>query len=165
MTYLISKDQNNRVVDVFDDNVHVDQVATYPITDAEFQQISSSGRHGDFIYSNGVIAYSPLSKLQAQIRAESIVQIDKERDAAINAGYSFNGQLFHADALFQTQIQAFLLAWATGLLAPTATVSIRRKDNVTVQMGQAEVSALAAGLMQFVQTVYAQSWASKDALQ
>ena len=96
--------------------------------------------------------------------ARKLAAIDADRDAAINAGFSFSGGLYHADALFQSQIQAFLLAWGSGILSPAATVAIRRKDNVTVQMGQAQVGALAAALMQFVQTVYAQSWAAKDAL-
>ena len=97
-------------------------------------------------------------------RLVKVAAIDLARDAAINAGCTFGGALYHADALFQSQLQAFILAWAAGILPPAATVNIRRKDNVTVQMGQAQVAALAGTLMGFVQTVYAQSWAAKDAL-
>lgn len=100
-----------------------------------------------------------------QVKVQAIAQIDKQRDETIDAGFIFNGKLFHADALFQTQLQAFVLAFQTGILPPGATVSIRRKDNVTVQLGQVEIIALAAGLMQYVQTIYAQSWVAKDELQ
>jgi hypothetical protein len=102
---------------------------------------------------------------RSEIRAlRKVAAIDRQRDEVINAGFTFAGAQFHADALFQSQVQAFMLAWASGILPPAATVSIRRKDDVTVQMNQAQVGTLAAALMQFVQTVYAQSWVAKDTL-
>ncbi len=97
-------------------------------------------------------------------REQQMAQIDKARDAALNAGFTFDGHLFHSDQVFQGQLHAFLLAWATGALAPTATAKIRRKDNVMVDMTQAEVGALAGALMAHVQGIYATSWTAKDAL-
>jgi len=97
-------------------------------------------------------------------REQRITEIDAQRDATFAAGLTFNDQLYHTDALFQSQLQAFVLAWQVGVLAPTATVAIRLKDNKTVQMTRAEVTALAAALMQFVQDTYAASWAAKDSL-
>jgi hypothetical protein len=97
-------------------------------------------------------------------RDQQVAAIDKQRDATINAGFTFNGALYHADPLFQSQLQAFILAYSAGILAPTAQVAIRRKDNVTVQMTQSEIVTLAGMLMQFVQATYATSWAAKDAL-
>lgn len=93
-----------------------------------------------------------------------LANIDRDRDAALAAGFTHAGQLFHCDPTFQSQVQAFLLAWQAGMLAPSASISIRRKDNVTVQMTQTEVAALAGAMMGHVQTIYAQSWAAKDAL-
>jgi len=103
-------------------------------------------------------------KLQGDLRKKSVDAIDANRDAALNAGFAHNGQLFHCDPTFQSQVQAFLLAWQTGMLPPQATVNIRRYDNVTMQLNQAEVAALAGALMTHVQGVYATSWAAKDAL-
>lgn len=96
--------------------------------------------------------------------AEQKAAIDRQRDASLNAGFTYGGATFHCDHMFQSQVQAFLLAWAAGMLPAGASVSIRRKDNVTVQMTQAEVAALGGALMAHVQTIYAASWAAKDAL-
>jgi len=103
-------------------------------------------------------------KLQANLRENAIAALGVKRDKALSAGFAFNGQLFHCDPTFQSQVQAFLLAWQTGMLPPQASVNIRRHDNVTVQLNQAEVSALAGALMAHVQGIYATSWAAKDAL-
>jgi len=96
--------------------------------------------------------------------APTAAQIDQQRDLKLRSGFPWNGMTFHCDPTFQSQLQAFLLAWQVGMLAPTATVAIRRHDNVTVQMTRAEVAALAGALMAYVQSVYAESWAAKDAL-
>lgn len=95
-----------------------------------------------------------------QIKAE----IDQQRDAALDAGFIHGGHLYHCDPTFQSQLQAFMLAWVVSMLAPTATVQIRRKDNTTVSMTQAEVGYLAGALMEHVQGIYSASWAAKDAL-
>jgi len=97
-------------------------------------------------------------------RVAKLAAIDRDRDAALAAGFTHDAQLFHCDPTFQSQVQAFLLAWQTGMLPAQATINIRRKDNVTVQMSQAEVATLAAAMMAHVQGVYAASWAAKDAL-
>jgi hypothetical protein len=97
-------------------------------------------------------------------RAQQIAAIEQRRDVALSNGLTYQGRLYHADSTFQSQLQAFILAYSVGILAPTATVAIRRKDNVTVQMTQTEVLALSAAMMQFVQDAYAASWAEKDAL-
>lgn len=112
-------------------------------------------------YANGVFT-NP--SLPPKTREQFIAEIDAQRDAALAVGVTFNGAVYHSDALFQSQLQAFLLAWVAGILSPTATVAIRRKDNTTVQMNQAEVVALSAAVMQYVQSVYAASWAAKDNL-
>lgn len=124
--------------------------------------------HGRELYARAVAGeFGPVQEYTPppKTREQRIAEIEAQRDALLAAGFWFNGQLFHADPIFQSQLQAFLLAWNIGLLDAAATVAIRRKDDVTVQMGRAEVTALAAALMQHVQGIYAQSWAAKDALQ
>lgn len=99
-----------------------------------------------------------------QVREDAIRQINFQRDAALMAGFTFSGQTFHCDPVFQSQIQSYLLAWNEGLIDINSTVTIRRKDNVTVQMTKAEVLAMAAAMIAHVEAIYAQSWAAKDAL-
>lgn len=103
-------------------------------------------------------------KAAAAASEKAIAAINKQRDDALSAGFLHNGFLYHCDPTFQSQLQAFLLAWAVGMLAPTATVSIRRHDNVTETMTKDQVGALAGALMAYVQGVYAASWQAKDAL-
>jgi len=95
-------------------------------------------------------------------RAAKLAAIDRDRDAALAAGFTHAAQLFHCDPTFQSQVQAFLLAWQAGMLPAQATINIRRKDNVTVQMNQAQVAALAVAMMAHVQGIYAASWTAKD---
>ena len=130
-------------------------------TEAHGRDLFARAIAGEF---GSVVEYVAPVKSPEQIRVEAIRQIDTQRDAALSAGFTHNGQLFHCDPTFQSQIQAFLLAWQAGMLPADATVGIRRKDNVTVQLNQAEVAALAGALMAHVQGVYATSWAAKDAL-
>lgn len=96
--------------------------------------------------------------------AEQKAAIDAQRDEQLRQGFTFNGNIYHCDEIFQSQVQAYLLAWQTGILPVDALVSIRRKDNVTEQMTKAQVAALGAALMAHVQGIYAASWAAKDAL-
>lgn len=113
-------------------------------------------------YANGQFSAPPDP---VPSRSELIAGIEQRRDYALTAGVEFDGQTFPSDERFQSQLQAFLLAWTTGLLAADATVSIRRQDNVTVSMGRQQVTALAATLLAHVQSIWAASWAAKDALQ
>lgn len=95
---------------------------------------------------------------------DAIRAIEKQRDQALSDGFMFSGHLYHCDPIFQSQIQSYLLAWREGLILESSTVSIRRKDNVTVSMTKTEILALAAAMISYVEAVYAQSWAAKDAL-
>jgi hypothetical protein len=98
------------------------------------------------------------------IKAKRFAEIDAKRDEQLNAGVMFANNLYYSDSEFQTQLQAFLLAWNQGLLDSTATVAIRRPDGTIVQMGRNDVLQLAGAVLQYVQTVYAESWAAKDAV-
>lgn len=112
-------------------------------------------------YASGVFTNAPPPPLT---RKQQIAVIDKQRDTAIDGGLTFNGVKYHADPMFQSQIQAFILAFNAGILPPAATVTVRRKDNVNALLSQVEIVQLAGALMQHVQAIYAQSWAAKDAL-
>lgn len=104
---------------------------------------------------------------QARTAAEAAPtkdKIDRQRDDALNAGFTHDGILWHCDNAFQSQIQGFVLAFAAGVLPPAATITIRSKANTNHSLTQAQVIALAAALMAHVQGIYAASWAAKDAL-
>lgn len=59
--YVISLTTENRVADVYDTDQFVDEgVATYPISNEQFQLIWQSGKNGNWIYQNGVVTYDPL---------------------------------------------------------------------------------------------------------
>ena len=99
-----------------------------------------------------------------EIKERQRRDIDAQRDVAINSGFTHDGTLWHCDPTFQAQIQGFILAYSAGVLPPSATVTIRSKANTNHQLGQSQIIALAAAMMQHVQGIYAASWAAKDAL-
>jgi cytosine/adenosine deaminase-related metal-dependent hydrolase len=104
-------------------------------------------------------------KAAAATSEKATAAIEKQRDDALSAGFLHNGFLYHCDPTFQSQLQAFLVAWQVGMLAPTATVSIRRHDNVTETMTKDQVETLCAALALYVQEIYTKSWQAKDSLQ
>lgn len=112
----------------------------------------------------GMSIDTPIPPPPPPTKAEKLAAINAARDKALSAGFTHAGHSYHCDAIFQSQLQAFVLAWQQGILAPTATVAIRRKDNTTSQMGQADVLSLTWALMAHVQGIYVASWAEKDAL-
>lgn len=113
---------------------------------------------------NGTAVVLKPARTAAQVKAAKVTEIDAARDKAIGAGFVHLAQTYHTDATFQSQLQAFLLAWQIGVLAPAATVSIRRKDNTIAVFGRVDLTNLTAAMMQHVQGIYASSWAQKDAL-
>lgn len=107
---------------------------------------------------------APKVSTPEEIKEQQRRSINTQRDATINSGFTHDGTLWHCDPTFQAQIQGFILAYSTGVLPPSATVTIRSKANTNHQLGQSQIIALAAAMMQHVQGIYAASWAAKDAL-
>ena len=103
---------------------------------------------------------APPTKTLSDLKRE----IDAQRDKQLNDGFTYDGTLWHCDQAFQAQIQGFILAYSAGVLPTQATVTIRSKANTNHALTQAQVVALAAALMVYVQGIYAASWAAKDAL-
>lgn len=102
----------------------------------------------------------PPSKTTDELKRD----INVQRDTQLSASFTHDGILWHCDPIFQSHVQGFVLAFLTGILPPTATVTIRSKDNTNHALTHAQVTALAAALMAHVQGIYAASWAAKDAL-
>jgi len=86
------------------------------------------------------------------------------REKFLELGFTYSGGVYHCDTVFQSQVQAFLLAWQVGMLPANSKVDVRKKDNTTVQLSQSEVLALAGALMAHVQGTYAKIWNLKDTL-
>lgn len=90
--------------------------------------------------------------------------IDVQRDAKLDAGFDWNGKHWHADNEFQTQLTALIAAFSNSILPATQLVPVRAMDNTIAQLGKADLVSLAGALLQFVQGVFAWSWAEKDKL-
>lgn len=106
----------------------------------------------------------PPVKTPERIRAEQIAEIDRIKNDKLRGGFVHGGATYPCDGIFQQQITAFVVAWDAGVLPIDATVSIRTYDDRIVLLGYADVKALAAALLTYVQSIYAESWAAKDAL-
>lgn len=104
------------------------------------------------------------ASIPAPAKEQLIAAIDKQRDDALTAGFTYNGHLYHCDPTFQAQVTSYITGFAVGLIPPAASVPIRRKDNTSTTMTQAELLPFSGALMQHVQSIYAASWAAKDAL-
>lgn len=99
----------------------------------------------------------PLTKSQLCDKADLMLA------AALDAGIPLNGTTYHCDGVFQTQIQAFLLAFQSGIIPPGGTVPIRTMDNSIIQMTQSQLTSFAGALLQHVQSLYQTNWAVHDA--
>lgn len=84
------------------------------------------------------------------------------RDAALVAGVDHAGHTYHSDDRFLGEAQLLLSGYERGLI--TAPSAIRTRDNAVVGLGEGEIQQLLLVIGQYRQTVYAQSWAGKDAL-
>lgn len=84
------------------------------------------------------------------------------RDRELIAGYAHNGHVFHSDDRFMAELTLIPKGYERGHL--TGTSAIRTRDNVVLQMTQAEIESLLLLIGRHRQAIYAQSWAGKDAL-
>lgn len=97
-------------------------------------------------------------------KSQEVLDAEKERDMALDAGAEWDGKVWHSDAVFSSQLTAFLAAYREGILPAGATVEIRSKDNAVNQLSRAQLLQLAGAVMSHVQGVYKRSWARKDAV-
>lgn len=105
-----------------------------------------------------------LPQVPAPTRTELILQIERVRDEALRAGVSWNGRTWHTDPTFQQHITGIVGAFTATILPEGATVAIRAQDNTIHNLNVVQCKQLAGAVMTKVQTVWAESWAAKDAL-
>ena len=61
--YVVSKSQDNRIMDLYDTEVYLDEgVEVFPITNEEHKRIWESGCNGDWRYLDGSVVYDPLPR-------------------------------------------------------------------------------------------------------
>lgn len=123
-----------------------------PAEDVEVRTVDAAG-------------YDALVAAQPKTRDEQVRAIELARDAALASGsVLWNGNNWHTDKVFQDQLCALVSAFAAGVLPANATAAIRTVDNKVVQLGYADLKALAGVLLPAVQKAWTDSWAAKDAL-
>ncbi len=98
-----------------------------------------------------------------ELRAQAVAEIEARRDAALRAGVVLNGVRYHTDDTFITELLGLLMGYQVGIY--TGTQAIRTMDNTIVPLDAPQITAVAAAVGEHRKTVYAQSWAEKDALQ
>ena len=90
--------------------------------------------------------------------------INQQLQAKLNAGVEFNNTKWYTDTVFQLQISAMLTAYQSGVLQAHHEVTIRDMNGNLHRMNYNMLKNLAAYILNYVQTCYAESWAAKDAL-
>lgn len=98
------------------------------------------------------------------LKAIATAAINKQRDDALDAGVVFNGEHYHADHVFLTELLGRVMAWSLGIYAPADTKQIRTKDNKTLLLNRDEHIAVAAAVGAYHESCYSPSWTAKDAL-
>lgn len=88
--------------------------------------------------------------------------IERRRDEGLVAGVTMGGEQFHSDDRFLVELIGMILGYQAGVY--TGSQSIRTRDNQIVQLSVAQITELAATVGAHRKSVYAASWAEKDAL-
>lgn len=95
---------------------------------------------------------------------EQAREIDRQRDAELDAGFAWSARAWPADAAFQSIVSTHVAMFSDGVLPGAATVAVRAKDRVVYQLSRAELRELVSTMAAFVADVYQRSWAAKAAI-
>lgn len=153
----------------YDRTIHGDAIPTdaVEITTAEHAALINGQSTGKRIVadSNGYpMLADPPPPTPEQVRATAVADIEQRRDDALRAGVVLDGTRYHSDDRFLTELLGMLMGYQAGVYAPTDLQGIRTMDNTVVQLYVQQITALASAVGAHRRTVYAQSWAEKDAL-
>jgi len=96
-----------------------------------------------------------------KIRAQKDI-INSERDSAMIEGVLHNDKLWHCDDRFLIELIGMIMGYQAGIY--TGTQLIRTKENTIETLTLPQIMALASAVGAHRKTVYANSWAVKDAL-
>lgn len=100
-----------------------------------------------------------IDSLQTQIK-----EVEATRDINLVAGCTFNGNLYHSDDRFVSELMMLIQGYQLGIFPVEMTHSIRTKDNIIVTLTKDEIVQLTLMIGQYRQSVYQSSWTAKDAL-
>lgn len=95
-------------------------------------------------------------------KSRQVAAINDDRDRELDAGIDVGGVLYYSDETFLLELVAMITGYELGLLS--GTQAIRAMDNSIHQLDQAQLVQLGGLIGARRQTIYAASWAAKDAL-
>lgn len=90
--------------------------------------------------------------------------IDAQRDSALTAGCLHKGKLYPFDDVMIAAITGRIVRWREGRIPVDAKLPVRLKDNSIELLSRDEHLDLADALSAHGESIYAASWAAKDAL-
>jgi len=93
------------------------------------------------------------------------IGIVKNKDINLDGTFTYNGNEYYCDPVFQEAVKAYLIAYATGMMAPTDRVKIRRPDRSFWYPNQAELIPFAGAVMAHVGSIWDEYWSRKDLLE
>lgn len=104
------------------------------------------------------------ARTDADIKARAPREIEQQRDATIDAGATYAGNVYPCDQLMVSAVIGRLLRWQLGRIPADQKLPVRTQDNKIVLLGQAEHAELGDAIDAVIGGAYADSWAAKDAL-
>lgn len=107
-----------------------------------------------------VAAHDPLAPDVGELRKK----IERQRDVALSAGLTWNGNKYHIDQTMIAALNGRLTLWQEGKIAVDAKLPVRRMDNVIELLDRKQHADLADALRLHGEQVYAASWVEKDKL-
>lgn len=110
--------------------------------------------------TDGILRSMTEAELFAEFKANKKKQINAAREAALNAGISWNGYSWDSDVRSRDNITGAASAVSAGIPLP-ANFTWRTKGNQDVPITGADIIALAAVMLNHVNEQYARSWQRK----
>jgi len=124
---------------------------------AELMQAIAAG-HVISVQSGAVVSSAPTVSMDAA-RSAKIAEIDAARDAALDAGFVFNGVRYDCDDL---SVQRITGATVLGILNPAFSTPWITFDNTVVTLSATDLAGLGAAAAQHVATQLFKARALKD---
>lgn len=108
--------------------------------------------------------FKTTNEIEIESIKSQISQIEKQRDLDLVAGCMMNGNLYHSDDRFVSELMMLIQGYQLGIFPPDMSQNIRTKDNLVVQLNKDSVIQLTLTIGQYRQQVYQSSWNAKDSL-
>lgn len=131
--------------------------------------VMSEGKRAKWIGTSFVIENipeppQPIPPTVEEIKQQQRRDIDAQRDAALTAGCLHKGKLYPFDDVMIAAVTGRIVRWREGRIPVDAKLPVRLKDNSIELLSRDEHLDLADALSDHGESIYATSWAAKDAL-